>query len=159
MLSRRAATVADSRWWYWAAGVPVVVGFWLLAVAWLAVAVTASPEVLAVERGPVAYALSVSLVAFGVPVFVLLLVLPFALYRDALAVDAHTDWTPDATAYSAAALAGLALAVLGGAASLLDVAGDAGFAALAGGLVAGGVVATGVALHYLRARRRCIGEP
>jgi hypothetical protein len=149
-----------SRWWYWVAGVPIAFAFWLVAVGWVAVAVGLTPAVDPGPDGPLSFAIAVSLVALGAPLGVLVLMFPFAIYRDARAVAAaDVGWQPARTRYVAAALVGPAVGVLG---TLLVVAGVVGatttrpvFAAFA----AAYLLATPVALHYLRLRRRHVGVP
>lgn len=149
-----------SRWWYWVAAVPLALAFWLLAVGWVAVAVLVNPHVGTDPGGTVPFALALSLVALGAPLGALLLVFPFALFRDARAVEAaDVGWRPDHTRLVAAALVGPAV---GAATTVLALAGvltPAARTAVLAAFTAAYLLAAPVALYYLRARRRHVGVP
>lgn len=149
-----------SRWWYWVAAVPLCFGFWMLAVGWVTVAVSLNPMVGTGPEGALPFALSVSLVVLGAPLGVVLLAFPFALSRDAHAVETtDVGWRPDRTRYVVAAVVGPAVGLATVALVVTGVLAPAtGLAALAGFTLAY-LVATPVALHYLRGRRRAVGVP
>lgn len=149
-----------SRWWYWVAAVPISFGFWLLAVAWVAVAIVLNPRVGATPDGAVPFALSVSLVALGIPLAVVLLAFPFAIYRDARAVAAAgVGWQPDRTRYPVAALGGPVVGVAASALAALGVVTPEASLAVFAAFTVAYLLATPVALHYLRARHRGVGVP
>ena len=144
----------DSRWWYWVAAVPAVFAFWLVAVAWVAIAVLLGP--LAGPR-PILQAAEISMVAFVGPFLLLTAVFPFAVYADAGAVAAaDVDWRPPRLALTAAAAVGPLLAAAAGAA---DVLGDGSLDVPGWAVVVGFLLAVPVAVYYLRERHDELGVP
>ena len=143
----------DSRWWYWVAAVPVAFAFWVLSAAWVAVGTALDPA-LAAGTGFGA-ALGLALVAFGVPLLILLAVLPASVLFDARAARDQSAWQPNAERIAAAAAVGPALAIVLVVAVLLDVVGDTAGSVAA--VTVGYLLATPVAIWYLRRRRDEIG--
>lgn len=145
---------SNSRWWYWVAAVPAVVAFWLLSVAWVGVSVWLKFTPGELTTGLAQTALLAPLVAFGVPLAVLLAVLPYAIFRDAYAIHAAgAGWPPTARYAGSAALA-LLLAVAG--VGLVEV----GFPAIGGSVaVLGVLLAVAVSVFYVRERREHVRMP
>ncbi len=143
----------DSRWWYWVATVPVAFAFWVLSAAWVAVGTALDP---ALDDGTgFGAALGVALVAFGVPLLVLLTVFPASVLFDARAARDQSDWRPSAERIALAASLGPTVAILLVFAVVLDVV-----APTAGSIAAvtlGYLLAAPVALWYLRERRDAVG--
>ncbi|MFB6111688.1 MAG: hypothetical protein ABEJ35_04035 [Halobacteriaceae archaeon] len=73
----------DSRWWLWVAGVPIVAVFWLLTVVWLAIAAGGT----GLLATPVASAVGLATIVLGIPMFVVAVVFPMAVYYDARALS------------------------------------------------------------------------
>ena len=144
---RLADDPTGSRWWYWVASVPLAFGLWVVTIAWLAVALVASPLA---EPTPLARAAELSMVAFGVPLFALVVVFPFAVHADASAVlAAGVGWQPRRAVLTGAAAVGPAITVAATAFGLLTE----------GGVAVGFVLTLPVALVYLRDRHRRLAVP
>lgn len=75
---------AQSRWWWWVAGLPAGVAFWAVTVLWLALA-TGGTGLLA---DPFGSAVQLSTAVLAVPLLVLAVLFPVAVYRDASALVA-----------------------------------------------------------------------
>jgi hypothetical protein len=149
---RLAHDRVDTRWWYWVAAVPAVFAFWVVAVAWVTVAVSLGP--LADPR-PVAQAAEISLVAFGGPFLALTGVFPFAVYADASAVlEADVEWRPARTPLTGAAAVGPLVAA--GAVAVGLAMGDAALAPL-WATVLGFLLTVPVAAYYLYERHENLG--
>jgi len=152
--SRLAHERVDTRWWYWVAAVPAIFAFWVVAVAWVAVAVSLGP--LAGPR-PLAQAAEISLVAFGGPFLALTAVFPFAVYADASAIlDADVDWRPPRVLLSAAAAVGPLVSAL---AVLYGLVADAAGLAPIWAIVLGFLLTVPVAAYYLHGRHDHLGVP
>lgn len=150
----RAAAPVDSRWWYWIGAVPAAFGFWLLAVAWVAVAVGLGPLG---GGNPLGRAAGVSLVVFLAPFLVLEAVFPFAVHADAAAIAAAAvDWRPARPWLTAAAAVGPAVTAVGIVVDLLE---NGGFDWLGWAIVAGFVLTVPVAVGYLYRRHEALGQP
>jgi len=144
----------DSRWWYWIAATPAVFVFWLVAVAWVAVAVSLGPLG---GPDPVGRAGSVSLVAFGGPFLVLVAVFPFAVFADATAVlRADVEWAVGRTGVTVGAAIGPLATV---AAWAVDLLGDGAFDWLGWAVALGFVLTVPVAGWYLYRRHEHLGVP
>ena len=151
---RWSGRAVDSRWWYWVAAVPAVFAFWLVAVAWVTVAVALGPLA---DANPLAQAAEISMVAFVGPFLVLTIVFPFAVYADATAViDAAVGWRPPRAAVTGAAAVGPFVAVGGG---LLDLLADGTFDVPGWAVVLGFLLAVPVAGYYLLRRHEELGVP
>lgn len=150
---RVADRTVEGRYWYWVAAVPAAFVLWLVAVAWVAVAVGLGPLA---GANPLVQAARISLVAFGPPFLALVAVVPFALAADVGAVrDAEVDWQPPLGRLVAAAAIGPAVTVAIVVVDLLDGAVDVlGWAVLVGFLAT-----VPVAAYYLLARHRRVGVP
>lgn len=72
-----------SRWWWWIAGVPVGVGFWLLTVVWLLIATHGT----GVGGQPLPAAVELATLALGLPLLIIGVLFPIATYYDAKALD------------------------------------------------------------------------
>ncbi|MFB6119979.1 MAG: hypothetical protein ABEJ68_02550 [Halobacteriaceae archaeon] len=102
------------RWWYWVAAVPAVTAVWALSFVWLAIAATAEFGAGGIGGDTVGVAFSLSLVVAGVPLAVVLVLLPVAVTKDARALAAvDAPWQPDPRRWGLLALAG-AVTVVGG---------------------------------------------
>ena len=150
---RLAAGPVDSRWWYWVAALPLSVGLWLVTVAWVAFGLAVGPVA---DARPLAQAVELSMVAFGLPFLVLTLVQPAALLADAAAIAAATDWRPDRRRLLTVGLPGPLLAVALVGAALLEA--DPVATPLLG-VLSGTLLATPGAGWYLLARHRRLGVP
>ncbi|WP_327050677.1 hypothetical protein [Halomicrococcus gelatinilyticus] len=140
----------DSRWWYWIAAIPAVFGFWLVTVAWVALAIWLEPGLLdtAGGDGPLAQAARISLVAVGVPLVVLTAIFPFAVFQDTQAIDrAGVEWEPPSGTYAAVALVGLLVLAV------------AGVSDISIGVISGFAVSVPFALYYLQQRHERLGVP
>ncbi|MFC7044042.1 hypothetical protein ACFQH6_20190 [Halobacteriaceae archaeon GCM10025711] len=143
------AVRVESRWWYWLAATPIAFAFWLVTTAWVLFSVSVSPASIG---GPVAV-FDIALTALGVPLVVLALLVPVAIYRDAGAIaSANADWTPPVGTYLGAAVLGLSLAVI---AALLAAPGSEPLVFL----VVAYLAEVPVTVHYLLARHRRLGVP
>lgn len=117
-MSRRRSALPGGRpdagrWWYWVAAVPAVAAVWLASFLWLALAATAEFGPGGVGGDTVGTAFWLSLTVAGVPLFVVLALLPVALAKDAAALaDADAGWQPDPGRWALYGLAG-ALSVVG----------------------------------------------
>jgi len=144
----------DSRWWYWPAATLATFGLWVVAVAWVAVAITVGEFG---DWNPLVRALDVSLVAFAVPFLALTLVFPFATYADASAVlAAGGDWHPARSRLTVGAAVGPLVAlgvVLYGLAT-----GSPAWVPLQG-IVVGFLLTVPVAGYYLYRRHTHLGVP
>lgn len=140
-----------SRWWYWIAAVPVVFVFWLVTVAWVTFAILLEPSLLSfTSDSPVVHAVSVSLVAVGIPFAVLTVVFPFAVFQDTQAIHrAESGWEPPSGNYSLLGLLGLVAAVTVG--ILMQSFSIA--------VITGLVLSVPFALFYLRERHDNLGVP
>lgn len=143
----------DSRWWYWVAAVPVAFGFWVLSAAWVAVGTALDPAL--GDGTGFGGALGVALVAFGVPLLVLLLVFPASVLFDVRAVRDQSEWQPSAGRFAGAAAIGTVAALLLVAAVVLDLVDETTGSVAA--VTVGYLLATPVALWYLRERRDEVG--
>ena len=136
------------------AAVVATFALWVVAVVWVTIALAA---VGVGGRNQVLRAVEVSLVAFGLPFFVLTVVLPLAVYADASAIqDADGEWRPRRLLLSGAAAVGALVSA--GAVFVALVTGSA----LAGPLwavVLGFLLAVPVAAFYLLRRHRRLGAP
>lgn len=130
-MARVSGRVApDSRWWYWVAALPAAASLWLLAFLWVFVAVAAEfGDVLAGDPFDVALGLSVAI--GGVPLLVIGLLVPVAVFFDSRALRrAGFEW-PRPLAYAALVALCLPLVPLG----------------------------VAVAAHYVYRRRQRVGVP
>ena len=144
----------ETRWWYWVAAVPAAFAFWLLSVAWVAVAISLGP--LAGPR-PLVQAAEVSLVAFGGPFLALTAVFPFAVYADASAVlDADVDWRPPRALLTVAAAIGPLVSAM---AVLYGLVADAAGLTPIWAIVLGFLLTVPVAAYYLHGRHGHLGVP
>ncbi|MCG1004329.1 MULTISPECIES: hypothetical protein [Halobacterium] len=141
----------DSRWWYWAAAVPLVTAFWVVCSVWTFAVVQLVPEAVVSDAGDV---LSLPAVALGVPALAAYLVLPLALWMDAHAIDAAgSDWPGDD--FPAPGIAVLAdVFVVGGSVMLFRGSTLGGL-----GVVVGAALGSWVAVRYLRDRRHHVAMP
>ena len=133
---------------------PAAFVFWLLAVAWVALAVGLGP----LGGGdPVGRAAGVSLVVFVAPFLVLEAVFPLAVHADAAAVSAAAvGWRPARARLTAAAAVGPAVTVTG---ALVDLLADGGFDRLGWAIALGFVLTVPVAAVYLYRRHEALGQP
>jgi hypothetical protein len=69
----------DSRWWWWIAGVPAGVAFWAITALWLVIA-TGGSGLLA---DPVRSGVGMATVGLGVPLLVIAVLFPVAVFFDA----------------------------------------------------------------------------
>lgn len=151
---RLAHERVDSRWWYWVAAVPAVFAFWVVAVAWVTVAVGIGPLS---DPSPVAQAAEISLVAFGVPFVALTAAFPFAVYADATAIlDADVDWRPARAPLTATAAVGPLVAVV---ALLFGLTTDGAVLLPLWAVVIGFLLTVPVAAVYLYRRHHRLGVP
>lgn len=145
---------SNSRWWYWVAGVPAVVAFWLASAIWVGVSVwlTFAPAERTAGLGRTA--VLAPLVALGVPLAAVLAVLPYALFRDGRAVRAAGSTWPRVRLFTGAATLADFLALVGLLLLQLEftVAG-----ALA--VVVGVLLAVAVSIRYVRSRREHVHMP
>ena len=140
----------DSRWWYWIAAVPTVFAFWMVTVAWVAIAISLEPGLLDSGLGndPLTQAARISLVAVGVPFVVLTAIFPFAVFQDTQAIDrAGVEWEPPSSTYAAIALFGLLVLAV------------AGVSDVSVGVISGLVASVPFALYYLQQRHERLGVP
>lgn len=75
-----------SRWWWWIAGLPISVAFWALTVLWLAIAT----EGTGLLGDPLISGIRLATVGLGVPLLVIAVLFPVAVYFDATALR-HGD--------------------------------------------------------------------
>jgi hypothetical protein len=143
----------DSRWWYWVAAVPLAFAFWLLSAAWVAVGTALDPAL--ADGTGFGGALGVALVAFGVPLLVLLVAFPASVLFDARAARDQSDWQPSAGRYAGLATVGTVVALALVAAVALDLVDETTGSVAA--VTLGYLLATPVALRYLRRRRDEVG--
>ncbi|WP_049969116.1 hypothetical protein [Haladaptatus cibarius] len=140
----------QSRWWYWIAAVPIVFGFWLVTVAWVAFAISMEPDLLFGPDNPLEHALLVSMAAMGIPFAILIVILPLAVFQDTVAINrAETGWEPSSQNFALAGLLGVVSAILVGVLTI-----DISLA-----LVAGFALSVPLALYYLRERHQNLGVP
>ena len=118
-MSRRRALPGRSlpeagRWWYWIAAVPAVAAVWLLSFVWLAIAATAEFGAGGIGGDTIGTAFWLSLFVAGVPLTVVLVLLPVAVLKDARALaTVDAPWRPDPSRWGLLALFG-AVSVVGG---------------------------------------------
>jgi len=142
----------DSRWWYWIVAAPAVFAFWVVTVAWVALAIWVESDIAVWAPGndPVTQSASISLTVFGVPLVVLVAILPLAVFQDTRAIDcASVEWSPPGSIY---ALLSLCSWLVGVAMRLL-------FVYLSIAIIAGSATSVVVALYYLWQRHEHVGVP
>jgi hypothetical protein len=120
----------DSRWWYWIAALPAAAALWFLSFLWAALAATAELGA-GLSGNPIAVAFELSVLVGGIPIGVVGVLLPVAVFFDSRAVRREGFEWPTPATY--AALSALSLLVP--------------------------PVAVGVAAHYVYRRRRRVGVP
>jgi len=151
---RLAHERVDTRWWYWVAAVPAAFAFWLVAVAWVTVAVALGPLA---GPSPVAQAAEISLVAFGAPFLALTAVFPFAVFEDASAIcEADVGWRPPRVPLTGAAAVG---PLVSAAAVLYGLLGTSSVLAPVWAILLGFLLTVPVAAYYLYHRHDRLGVP
>ncbi|RBI63108.1 hypothetical protein DMJ13_00685 [halophilic archaeon] len=142
-----------SRWWYWIAAIPTVFAFWLVTVAWVALAISLEPGLLdgpGFGDDPISNAAVISLVAVGVPFVALTAIFPLAVFQDSHAIDrAAVEWEPPGGSYALLALGGW---LVGGAVGVILV--DLSMA-----IIAGFAASVPFAVYYLERRHEHLGVP
>lgn len=92
-----------SRWWWWVASLPISVAFWALTVVWLAIAT----EGTGLLGDPIVSGAALATVGLGIPLLIIAVIFPAAVYFDAKALRGGVD-----LAYSPARLGMAAAASL-----------------------------------------------
>lgn len=145
----------DSRWWYWIAAIPVTFVFWTVTVAWVGVSIWVDPALIPGDGGVLSRSVDISMVALGVPLVVLTVVFPFAVFRDLTAIRrTGTGWQPAVRPSVAAAAAGVAAMALVAVGVSLSPVGT-----LTWSVVAGFLASVPVAVYYLLRRHEHLGVP
>jgi hypothetical protein len=90
-----------SRWWWWVASLPISVAFWILTVVWLAIAT----EGTGLLGNPIVSGAALATVGLAVPLLVIAVIFPAAVYFDARALGHGDDmaYSPGRLGLAAAA--------------------------------------------------------